>query len=75
MKTTRASLDITLVVSCPECEHLFDLLTDTDLNDEGYLLEETITDKAWKRDEDERLECTAGCPECGEEFNVKGVNW
>ena len=75
MKTTEATLYITLEVGCPECEHDFDLLADTTLNDEGGLLHQTIEDDRWKIPSEERLQCEPECPRCNKRFKVKGVIW
>jgi hypothetical protein len=75
METVTADLTIELTVDCPSCNHYFDLLTDTDLNDEGDLLNQTITDNRWFVDADERLKCSPVCPLCSVQFEVKGVNW
>ncbi len=75
-KTVGASLHIELNVDCPYCEHFFDLLTDTDLNDEGCLLGDLISDRAWKLPSEERLDYDeVFCPKCEGEFSVKGVEW
>lgn len=75
MGTVKADLVIELNVECPECQHNFDMLTDTRLNDEGDLLHQTIDDERWEIDPDERLECSPICPRCSAQFDVKGVNW
>jgi len=75
METVRADLVIELNVECPECNSDIDLVRETGLNDEGQLLKETITDEAWERDPDDRLDCAVKCPCCDTIFHVKGVNW
>jgi hypothetical protein len=72
--TVTASLVMELNVTCPECEHGFDLFQ-TSLNDEGELYHQVLDEDQWKIDADERLECEARCPECSFEFPVKGVEW
>lgn len=74
MKPVKAGLVMELNVTCPECEHTFDLFR-TRLNDEGELSHQVLDDERWEIDADERLECTAFCPECSTEFDVKGVEW
>jgi len=75
MNTVTADLIIELNVVCPECGHYFNLLTETDLNDEGDLLHQTIDDDRWLIDSDDRLNCSPACPKCSEKFEVKGLNW
>jgi hypothetical protein len=75
MEPVKADLIIELNVVCPECGHDFDMIADTDLNDEGSLLRQTIEDDRWEVDADDRLECNPICPECSIQFEVKGVNW
>lgn len=74
-ETVKADLVIELNVKCPECGHGFDLLTDTNLNDEGDLLHQTIDEDRWRIDADERLMCSPICPQCSVYFDVKGVDW
>lgn len=75
METVPASLTIELNVRCPECGHFFELMQDTDLNEEGWLIDRVIPDARWKIDADERLECVAYCPECSVAVEIKGVEW
>ena len=70
----KADLVMELNVECPECEHAFDLFK-TSGNDEGWFYRQVIDDDRWKIDADERLNANTHCPECGIEFEVKGVNW
>lgn len=71
----KATLSIELNVTCPYCDHWFDLVSDTDLNDDEWLLDQVIPDHRWYVDADERLGCDATCPECGGDIVVKGVIW
>ena len=75
MKTVEATLIIELNADCPHCGYYIELLKETNLNEDNYLLHETITDEAWKRDSSERINEDTICPRCGKEFNVKGVDW
>ena len=45
------------------------------LNDEGELLNDAISDKAWEIKDEERIECNTECPECATEIHVKGLRW
>jgi hypothetical protein len=74
MEPVRATLIIELNVDCPECIHGFDLIADTNLNEEGDLMRQTIADDRWEVDADYRLKCWTICPECSVEFEVQGVD-
>lgn len=73
--TVKATLVIQVTVECPECGHEFDILTDTQLNDEGKILNQLLDTERWQIDADERLKCWPICPHCSVEFEVKGVIW
>lgn len=75
LKTVSADLSIEVNVTCPECDETFDLLRKTNLNEEGYVLRETISDDAWARESEDRLDTDCTCPECKAEFHIKGVLW
>lgn len=72
--TVKPTLVIELNITCPECGNCFDLVNDTDLNDEGWLLNKVLPKECWV-DAHEHFECSAICPECSVEFDVKGVDW
>jgi rubredoxin len=74
-ETVEASLSIELNVTCPECEHYFDLVSDTNLNEEGWLFKQTLPDDRWNIAAGDRLECVAYCPHCSVEIDIKGVAW
>ncbi|WP_263079271.1 hypothetical protein [Endozoicomonas sp. Mp262] len=74
MEPVKPTLVIELNVDCPECGHTFDLVNDTDLNEEGWLLDQVLPDTAWI-DAHKEFECDTHCPECSAEFEVKGVDW
>ena len=67
-------LIIEINVSCPNCSNYFDLLVETNLNDEGELLAMALPDGAWV-DEHEKFECEVVCPNCKTKFSCKGLNW
>ena len=75
MDTVTADLCIEINVDCPACGNYFDLLIDTELNDEGGLLYQVIADERWKIEQSERLHCSPTCPSCKTTFEVKGINW
>ena len=68
------TLIINLNVDCPECGNYFDLVNDTNLNEEGWLLDQVLPEGCWV-DEHKNFECSVTCPECSVEFDVHGVNW
>ena len=71
--TTKATLSITIDVECPECEHDFDLISDTHLNDEGWLMDKVMPEgKTWSENH-EHFRCYAICPECSSEFEINGI--
>ena len=74
MTTVKASLSIELNVNCSECDHDFDLFSDTDLNDEGWLFNNAIPEDDWGRAH-ENFKCCAICPHCSVELDIKGINW
>ena len=75
MKETTTSLEINLHVDCPECKNYFDLVDDTDLNEEGWLLDQVLPCEGAWIDEHGKFKTKAICPECNVEFLVKGINW
>lgn len=70
----KATLSIEINVSCPGCDHYFDLVTDTDLNDGGSLFDEVMPDSPWI-DAHEKFHETVNCPECHKDFEVNGIDW
>jgi DNA-directed RNA polymerase subunit RPC12/RpoP len=75
MEETRASLQITLTVNCPYCEEYFDLVADTNLNEEGWLLDEALPCEGHWADSHEKFETEVVCPKCSSDFIVKGIDW
>lgn len=73
METVRADMIINLDVNCPTCGESIELLNDTDLNEEGMLLDQAISDAAWKIPAEDRIDCIVTCPACECDFQVKGV--
>jgi hypothetical protein len=74
MEPVKPTLVIELNAECPECGHYFDLVADTSLNDDGWLLNNVLPEKCWM-DSHEQFKCQAICPECSVEFDVAGVDW
>ena len=72
--TVRPSLSIELTVTCPTCEHFFDMVADTNLNEEGWLLNQILPEESWANAHDS-FKCHVNCPECSVEFDVHGVQW
>ena len=73
-ETVKSTLSIELTVTCPKCDHFFDMVSDTDLNEEGWLLNQVLPDTAWIYSHND-FRCTVECPECGTFFEVAGVEW
>lgn len=71
----KATLNIELNVVCPYCDHFFDLVRDTNLNEEGWLLDQVLPDNRWHVDADERLKCDTHCPECSADITIEGMMW
>jgi len=74
MGPVKATLMITLTVTCPGCEHFFDLVSETDLNEEGWLLDQCLPEQTWSTAH-ENFECHVNCPRCSLTFDVAGVEW
>lgn len=72
--TIRPRLSIKLNVTCPKCEYYIDMIEDTDLNEEGWLLDQVLPAGNWST-EHEKFKCRVTCPECSSDFNVEGVEW
>ncbi len=64
MEKVIASLYISISAQCPECEENIELLTDTDLNDEG----------PWS-DAHEKFECVVACPRCNTKLHLNDIDW
>ena len=80
MKTISATLNIELIVECPECEERIDLLAEEDTdnyhhNEEGYLIKQAIPDGDW-HESHKNFECDdVSCTACKTVFNVKRLDW
>ena len=70
----KPTLLIELNVRCPECNHYFDMVNETNLNEEGWLLNQLLPEGTWTN-EHENFECAVTCTECSVEFEVAGVDW
>ena len=75
MEKIRASLYMTLNVTCPECEEYIDLIADEDLNDEGWVLRQACPGKGAWSDSHDKFECSIMCPECSHNIQIKGIDW
>lgn len=80
MKTVSADLSIKVLVECPHCEYMIDLLDDRDTshynhNDEGQVMRQACPDGNWmeahKKFSVKNVECTS----CSNVINIKGLNW
>jgi len=68
----RPTLLIEMNVTCPGCSHYFDLVADTNLNEDGWLLDQVLPEDTWI-DAHAAFECTTICPKCSAEFECEGV--
>lgn len=73
-ETVRPTLSIEMMVTCPHCSHYFDLVEDTNLNEEGWLLNQVLPEDTWI-EAHKNFECSAHCPECSVDIDFKGVEW
>lgn len=73
-ETISVDLIIEMNVTCPMCDNYFDLIIDTDLNEEGWLLGQACPEGTWI-DQYKKFRCEVECPECGHRFKVSGINW
>jgi hypothetical protein len=77
MKTVVAILRIEVLVDCPHCDTLIDLLDENDTDgvmhddDSGVLSQVFQTDKSWSDFELDEVRCS----KCKGEFNVREVEW
>jgi hypothetical protein len=80
MDTVRAALRIEVLVNCPNCNELIDLLddrhtNDVNLNDEGQIMSQAVPDGNWVDEHKSFTVSHVTCSECKEDFNVKGLDW
>ena len=74
IETVTATLVMRLDAQCPYCHNTIDLFKE-DSNDEGQLYDDAISDAAWEKPQEERVECDVECENCDTEFKVKGLFW
>ena len=82
MKTVTAKLIIEVLVNCPGCDYMIDLMNEDEtnnvnLNDESHILKQAcpVNGNHWS-DEHEKFEVDeVTCSICKCEFNVKGLEW
>ena len=75
MKETTTNLEINLHTDCPKCGFYIDLVSDTDLNEEGWLLDQVLPSEGIWIEEHKKFETKVLCHRCKEIFLVKGINW
>jgi hypothetical protein len=61
METVNTTMNITALVTCPNCDEIFDLFEMESLMDDGYIYEELLPNH----------EC---CPNCNNEMEVE-IEW
>jgi len=74
MKTASARLSVEVLLNCPHCGQLIDIMDPSETcghnhNDEGFIL-----DQAFPEDQGFDVEEVC-CFNCKNEFNVKGLTW
>lgn len=80
MKTTSARLDIEVFVDCPHCDYMIDLMKQEDTggydhNEEGFIISQACPDGVWIDEHKKFKVSDVMCSECGNTFNVKGLDW
>lgn len=72
MKEVDGTISISIMVECPYCENVMDLMDLTHLNDDGYIYNQLLSDDGFgKEDWNETIECD----ECKKEFIIKDVTY
>jgi len=75
IKEAKPSLVINVNVECPECGYFLDLINDTALKEDGWLLDKVLPKEGCWTTEHKKFNATVTCPECGIEFKAKGIDW
>lgn len=70
----RATLILQVLTTCPKCGDIFDLVEDTHLNEEGWVLSELFPCDYWS-DAHADFECEVKCPSCDSQISISGVDW
>lgn len=72
MKKIDANISISILVECPYCENVIDLMNDQHLQDDGYIYNQLLNNEGFgKENWNEQIECN----ECGKEFIIENVWW
>jgi len=72
MRKSDAQISISVLVYCPYCEEIIDLMDLQYLNDDGYIYSQILSKESFgKENWNEVIEC----PDCKKEFIVENVNW
>lgn len=74
MNKSSVGLEINLWVDCDNCGNRFDLLSETDLNEEGFLIKSACPNGYWS-DEHEKFKVNVKCPECGVVISAGPIIW
>lgn len=75
MKTVKARLITELNVECPECEEVFDLFEDSDLNGDCETSQAAMPSNENWISAHAKFEQEYVCDNCGEEFIVKAIKY
>lgn len=78
--TVTARLDIGVLVICPHCDCMIDLLIERETgdynhNEEGHILKQACPNGDWSETHEKFEVNDVKCSICGENFNVKGMEW
>jgi len=75
-----ASLNISVLTECPQCEASIDLMNQNDTsgvdhNEEGGVVSQACPDGCWTTQHQSFKVRTVKCSECCKEFDVHGLEW
>ena len=71
LKKVNATINIYIMLDCPYCGEVVDLMDFQDLKDDSYLYSQLLGDSFGKENWNEVIEC----PDCHENFIVGNVEW
>jgi len=72
LKKVDGTLQITANVSCPHCDHYFNLFDITSLNDDGYIYEILLGEDGFGCDGTDEV---FDCPKCKKEIGFGKIDW
>jgi hypothetical protein len=80
METVTALLSIEVLVDCPHCDYMIDLMKGLDTggyehNEEGGVVSQACPDGCWSEKHESFSVENVKCSACGCSFNVKELEW